>query len=206
MTEATEGTPLILASASPRRSRILTSLGVEHRVLPARVDESALPAENPLAHVERLARAKAAAVASLHPECWVLAGDTVVTVDGDLLGKPRDEDDAVAMLLRLQGRAHRVASGLALARNGRVHSGVEVTEVRFRPFHRETAQAYAASGEPMDKAGAYGIQGLGAALVEGVSGDYTAVVGLPVPLLIRLMEEAGRPYRFPDSVPGGLRP
>jgi septum formation protein len=192
---------LILASASPRRSSILTSLGLEHRVVPARVDEAAHPAENPLAHVERLARAKAAAVAPLHREAWVLAGDTVVTVDGDLLGKPRNEGEAVSMLLRLQGRAHRVASGLALAGRGELVSGVEVTEVRFRPFDQATAMAYAASGEPMDKAGAYGIQGLGAALVEGITGDYSGVVGLPVPLLIRLLAEVGRPYRFPSRVP-----
>ncbi len=197
-------TPLILASASPRRTEILSTLGLPHRVEPARVDEAPRPGEDPAAHVERLAREKAAQVAGRHPGAWVVAGDTVVTVDGGVLGKPADPEDAVAMLLALQGRPHRVASGLAVAappgkeRPGPVLlSGVEITEVRFRPFDEATARAYVATGEPMDKAGAYGIQGLGSALVMGISGDYSGVVGLPVSLLLALLERAGSPYRFP---------
>lgn len=204
---------IVLASASPRRSEILSTLGIPHRVSPADVDETPFPAEDPAAHVERLARTKAEAVAARHPGAWVLAGDTVVVVDGTVLGKPLDEAEAVTMLLRLQGRFHRVASGLALAlplersvgaspplRPGSRHlvSGVETTRVRFRSFDRAMAQDYAGTGEPLDKAGAYGIQGLGSILVEEIQGDYSNVVGLPVPLLIRLLEMGGRPYRFPD--------
>ncbi len=197
---------LILASGSPRRSEILDALGIDHQVHPAAVDEVSLAGERPEDHAERLARAKAAAVSGLHPGRWVLAGDTVVVVDGDLLGKPRDRDEAVGMLLTLQGRMHRVVSALALVRpaglengdggDGRLFSGTEITEVRFRPFERGFAEAYVDTGEPLDKAGAYGIQGKGAVLVEGIRGDYSGVVGLPVSLLVRLMEDAGRPYRF----------
>ncbi len=188
---------LVLASASPRRSEILDVLDLDHEVHPAAVDESAWPGEKPGEHVERLARAKAAGVAALRPGSWVLAGDTVVILDDRLLGKPGDPADAVAMLLQLQGRTHQVASALALVRpGGTIASGVEVTEVRFRPFGRELAEAYVDTGEPLDKAGAYGIQGKGSVLVEGIRGDYSGVVGLPVPLLVRLLEEAGRPYRF----------
>jgi septum formation protein len=190
--------PLVLASASPRRAEILETLGIPAEVHPALVDETVLPGEDPEEHAERLARAKAAAVAGLSPGRWVLAGDTVVVVDDHILGKPRDEGHAVEMLLILQGRSHRVVSALALvAPGGRVFSGVQSTEVRFRAFDEAFAQAYAATGEPMDKAGAYGIQGLGSVLVEGVDGDYSGVVGLPVPLLVQLLDEAGRSYRFP---------
>jgi septum formation protein len=195
--------PLVLASASPRRAEILETLGIPAEVHPARVDESVLPGEGPEEHAERLARGKAAAVASLVPGRWVLGGDTVVVVDDQILGKPRDEGHAVEMLLALQGRAHRVVSALALVDpGGRVFSGAQSTEVRFRPFDEAFAQAYAATGEPMDKAGAYGIQGLGSVLVEGVVGDWSGVVGLPVPLLVDLLEKAGRPYRFPGGLPG----
>jgi septum formation protein len=197
-------TPLILASASPRRAEILSTLGLPHRVEPARVDELPAPGEDPVVHAERLAREKAAEVAGRHPGAWVVAGDTVVTVDGRILGKPGDGEEAVAMLLALQGRAHQVASGLALALpvgRGRAGpallSGVEITEVRFRSFDEAMARAYVATGEPMDKAGAYGIQGLGSALVMGITGDYSGVVGLPVPLLLALLERAGSPYHFP---------
>jgi septum formation protein len=189
--------PLVLASASPRRAELLAMLGLPHEVVPVDVDEGVQPDEEPDAHVERLSRLKAEVAAGRRPGTWILAGDTVVVVDGQILGKPRDREDAVGMLLRLQGRSHSVASGLALrAPDGGVLSGAEVTEVRFRPFDRATAEAYAATGEPMDKAGAYAIQGRGSALVEGIVGDYFTVVGLPVPLLIRLLAGAGRPYRF----------
>lgn len=196
----------ILASASPRRMEILETLGIEHQVRPAQVDESPFADEPARAHVERLARDKAAAVARERPDAWVLAGDTVVTLEGEILGKPRDGEDAVRMLLYLEGRDHWVLSGLALARPAgrgpspdvrhRLLSGVEVTRVRFRSFGSATARAYADTGEALGKAGGYAIQGRGAALVESISGDYSCVVGLPVPLLVRLLEEAGRPYRF----------
>ncbi|CAN5721614.1 hypothetical protein BH23GEM11_BH23GEM11_14550 [soil metagenome] len=190
--------PILLASASPRRAEILRTLGIAHRVVPAGIDEARRPGEVPEGYVERLAREKAGAVRARHPEAWVLAGDTTVAVDDRVLEKPADAADAVQMLLALQGREHRVATGLALVGpEGMVKSGVRVTRVRFRAFDRITARNYAATGEPLDKAGAYGIQGLGAALVEGIDGDFTTVVGLSVPLLVRLFERAGRPYRFP---------
>ncbi len=189
--------PLVLASASPRRSQILATLGLVHQVQPAHIDETVTTGESPTKYAERLSRGKAAAVAGLRAGEWILAGDTVVAIGGKILGKPRDEDEAVAMLLELANRTHRVLSALALVEpGGRVRSGVQVTEVRFRAFGETFARAYAATGEPMDKAGAYGIQGKGAALVEEISGDYSGVVGLPVPLLLRLLAEAGRPYRF----------
>jgi septum formation protein len=143
-------------------------------------------------------------VAGRFREAWVLGGDTVVTVDGAILGKPVDAGDAVHMLLRLQGRSHEVVSALALVQPaGGVErdlpeplSGVEVTTVTFRPFDHFFAEAYVSTGESLDKAGAYGIQGKGSALVDHIQGDYSAVVGLPVPLLLRLLARAGVPYRF----------
>jgi septum formation protein len=191
---------LVLASASPRRSAILTELGLPHQVDPADLVEVRAPGESPEAYVERLAREKALAVAHRHPAAHVLAGDTTVALDDRILEKPVDADDAVAILLSLAGREHRVATGLALVTpEGQVHAGVEVTRVRFRAFHREEARAYVATGEPMDKAGAYGIQGLGGALVEAIEGDFSAVVGLSVPLLLRLLEEGGIPWSFPRA-------
>lgn len=195
------GAPLILASASPRRSELLTRLGMEHRVVAASLDESVLPGEAPLVHVERLAREKGATVARTHPRAWVLAGDTVVLLGDEILGKPGNRVEGVEMLMALAGREHLVATALALIApgGGDRWSGVEETRVRFRPFPRAWAEDYVATGEPMDKAGAYGIQGLGGVLVEAIEGDYTNVVGLPIPLLLRLLEGAGVPYRFPGS-------
>lgn len=189
---------IVLASASPRRADILRSLGLDFEVEFADLDESPLPEESPEAHAQRLAEAKAEHVAARRPSEWVLAGDTVVSVDGRILGKPSDAAEAVSMLLDLEGRSHEVVSALALLVPGRGRAlvGAETTAVTFRPFGRETAEAYVETGEPMDKAGAYGIQGLGAVLVEGVRGDYSGVVGLPVSLLVRLLEQAGRPFRF----------
>lgn len=190
---------LVLASASPRRADILRSLGIPFTVDVSSLPEDPLPGEAPATHARRLASEKAVAVSLRHPGALVLGGDTVVILDGDLLGKPTDTDEAEAMLLRLAGRSHDVASGLALARNGaEVAAGVEVTRVDFRAFGREEARRYVATGEPMDKAGAYGIQEMGGSLVRRVEGDYTAVVGLPVSLLVTLLEEAGAPYRFPS--------
>lgn len=190
--------PLVLASASPRRTALLSRLGIEHTVDPADVDERELPGETPEGHVRRLAATKARTVAARHPDSLVLAGDTVVVRDGAILGKPRDAEDAVEMLLSLSGRAHEVLSGLALAdpARGAVHLRIEQATVVFRDIDVPLARAYAATGEPMDKAGAYGIQGRGAALVTRVEGDYHTVVGLPVAALVSLLDEVGRPYRF----------
>lgn len=191
---------LVLASASPRRRDILRQLGLDPEVRPADVDERLLPGEDPAEHVRRLAREKAARVLESEPDALVIAGDTVVVRDGEVLGKPTDADEAVAMLLSLSGKTHQVLSGLAIAGADHAVDAVTRTSVRFRTFGQDTARGYVATGEPMDKAGAYGIQGLGAALVEGVEGDYYSIVGLPVAALLRLFERMGWRYDF-----GGLR-
>jgi septum formation protein len=196
--------PLILASGSPRRADLLHMLGIPFQIETHPVPEELLPGEEPAPHVERLARAKAEVVSRRHPHTLVLGGDTVVVSRGTILGKPRDPAHAVAMLMELSGRSHQVMSGLALLQaGGLVASGVRVTTVFFRPFGEPTARDYVATGEPMDKAGAYGIQGLGAALVDRIEGDHSNVVGLPIPLLVELLEQAGRPFRFPSG--NGMR-
>lgn len=189
--------PLVLASASPRRRLLLEQLGLRFEVAVAAVDEAVLPGETGPAHVRRLALAKARAVAARRPDALVVGGDTVVTIDGDILGKPADEPEAVAILLRLQGHEHRVETGVAVVGpSGEEAADVVGAEVRFRSFDRKLAEAYVATGEPLDKAGAYGIQGMGAALVESIRGDYFAVMGLPVSRLVVLLEEFGWSYRF----------
>lgn len=205
---------VILASASPRRADILRTLGIPFRVEVADIDESEHPGELPEALVERLARHKARAVADRLGGAFagasvpILAGDTVVALGPRILGKPTGTEDAIRMLCELSGSTHRVLSSLALLERPPrgepspdpvIRSGVQVTRVTFRLFTPAEARAYAATGEPLDKAGAYGIQGMGAALVESIEGDYSGVVGLPVPLLVRLLEERGTPYRFPPS-------
>ena len=192
----------MLASASPRRTALLTMLGLAHEVAPAEVDESLLPGEDAPAHVERLAREKAGVIAARRPEALVLGSDTVVVLDGEILGKPARRQEAVATLMRLSGRDHVVFTGLALAApGGPVHAVVSTTRVRFRDFDESTARRYVATGEPMDKAGSYGIQGLGAALIDEVDGDYFTVVGFPIPALVRVLEAAGWRYDF-----GSLEP
>jgi septum formation protein len=189
--------PVVLASASPRRRRLLEQIGLSFEVVPARVDETALPGETATAHVERLAREKAEAVAAGRSDALVIGGDTEVVLDGEPLGKPAGEAEAVETLLRLQGREHRVESGVAVVTpDGRVRTAVVGADVRFRPFDRSLAEAYAATGEPLDKAGAYGIQGRGAVLVDSIRGDYFTIMGLPVARLVRLLEELGYTYDF----------
>lgn len=179
-------------------------LGLEFDVFSADIDERLLDGEDPSGHVERLAREKASTVQVGHPNALVLAGDTVVVLDGRILGKPSDAADAEAMLMALSGRTHTVASGLALALpGGRVLSGVSHTDVSFQSFSADTARRYVATGEPLDKAGSYGIQGVGATLVGGIHGDYYTVVGLPIPLLMRLLREGGWEYGFGALVPIG---
>ena len=190
---------LILASASPRRAQLLVMLGLRFDVEPADIDETYRPGENAAAHAERLAREKAAAVARRQPGALVIGADTVVVIDEEVLGKPRDADHAVEMLLRLQGREHLVATGIAVAEGQDVRGAVETVRVRFRSFDAAAARLYARTGEPLDKAGAYGIQGYGATLVERIDGDYFAVVGLPIARLIVLLESLGWRYDF-----GGL--
>jgi septum formation protein len=188
--------PIVLASASPRRRQLLEMLRVPFRVVVPEVDERVRPGEPPDAYVRRLSRAKAEAVAAGAPGDVILAADTTVVLDGEIFGKPASAADAVAMLLRLQGRTHEVFTGVAVARDAELAQAVDVSRVTFRPADRPTLEAYAATGEPLDKAGGYAIQGLGAPLVERVEGDFFGVMGLPVRLALDLLERFGRRYRF----------
>ena len=185
------GRRLVLASASPRRAEILRAVGWEFEVEAADIDETPRAGETPGDYVERLAREKAAAVASRRLFGVVLGADTVVVAGGEILGKPRDEGDARRMLRLLAGRRHEVLTGAALVRaeDSRAVVAHERTLVRFAPMTDEEIVWYAATGEPSDKAGAYGVQGRAALFIEGVEGDYWNVVGLPVRLLYRLARE-----------------
>jgi septum formation protein len=182
---------LILASASPRRKEILLALGLDFESRPAEVEEGVRPGESAFDAAERLAREKAAAVATPEGDALVVAADTLVVLDGEALGKPRDRREAEAMLRRLQGRRHQVVTGVAVAAGGKLFSGRETTTVVFAPMSEEEIRAYAATGEPRDKAGAYAVQGIGGLFVERVEGSPSNVVGLPVRLLARLLAEAG---------------
>lgn len=185
---------VILASQSPRRRELLTLVGIEHEVRPADIDETYLTGETPRAHAERLAREKARVIA--RPDAVVIGSDTIVVVDGDVLGKPRDAADGARMLRRLSGRTHTVITAVAIAWQDRLVSEVEEVEVEFHELDDERIAAYLRTTEPMDKAGSYGIQGFGATIVKRVSGDYFAVMGLPLQRLVRLCERIGLRYRF----------
>jgi len=188
---------VILASASPRRRELLRLIGVDHEVRPADIDESYLPGERPDAHAERLARGKAEAIASVAgADAVTIGSDTIVVVDGDVLGKPRDREHAGQMLRRLSGRSHVVMTGVAVSWCGKTLSGVEQVDVTFRALSDDEIERYIDTGEPMDKAGAYGIQGFGATIVERVDGDYFAVMGLALNRLTGLLREAGLRYDF----------
>jgi len=184
---------LILASGSPRRRALLDLLGVPFRVVPSEVEEKLSPKERPADFVRRLALRKAGEVARDNPDAWTLGADTIVVLDGEVLGKPADEADALAMLVKLSGREHIVYTGVALVHreSGYAKSGCETTRVTFRAFSAEEAQAYVKTGEPMDKAGAYGAQAVGTLLIEKIEGSYTNVVGLPLTMVIDLLDEAG---------------
>jgi septum formation protein len=181
---------LVLASASPRRSAILRSLGVPFQVIEPAVDETPLPGEDAARAAERLARAKAASVA-VGRSLPVLAADTLVVCDGELLGKPRSAGEARAMLGRLSGRRHEVVTGVCVAKDGVLLSGVERTEVAFAPMTEAEIAWYVGTGEPMDKAGGYHIDGRGALFVTAVSGSPSNVAGLPVRLALELLRRAG---------------
>ncbi len=191
---------VILASASPRRRELLSLIGIAHEVWPADIDESAFPDEAPAAHTERLARAKAHTLAERHPHAVVIAADTIVVVAGDILGKPRDEAQAAEMLRRLSGREHTVYTAIAVALDARTESAVESVGVTFRSLTDAEIADYIATREPMDKAGAYGIQGYGATIVERVDGDYFSVMGLGLRRLVELLERVGVRYAFDKGV------
>ncbi|HET7372524.1 MAG TPA: Maf family protein [Gemmatimonadaceae bacterium] len=185
---------VILASASPRRRELLRLIGIEHEVRPADIDERYLPDESPAAHAERLAREKASAIDE--DGAVTIGSDTIVVVDGDVLGKPRDRAHAHEMLKRLSGRSHVVMTGVAVRWQGRVASGLEQVGVTFRALGDDEIERYIDTGEPMDKAGAYGIQGFGATIVERVDGDYFAVMGLALNRLVGLCRSLGLDYSF----------
>src|SRR3954453_6383856 len=184
--------PLTLASASPRRRQLLEMLGIPVRVVPSNIPEVRRPVETPIDYVERLAREKAMSV----PGSLVLGADTTVVLRDEVLEKPVDPPDALRMLKKLQGRMHQVVTSVALVADETVHQATDITNVVFRRLDQEFLEAYVATGEPMDKAGAYGIQGYGAALVERIDGDFFSVMGLPIRLVLNLMREAGWEYRF----------
>jgi septum formation protein len=191
---------VVLASSSPRRRELLTLIGVPHTVSPADIDETPFAGEQPRPHAERLAREKATVVARREPNAVVIAADTIVVVDGDILGKPRDEAEAGIMLRRLSGRQHVVLTAVAVARDGVIVSGVESVDVTFRVLSEMDITRYIATREPMDKAGAYGIQGFGATIVTSIDGDYFAVMGLALGLMVRLMARVGVEYRFGEII------
>ena len=197
---------LILASQSPRRAELLRNAGISFEVRPAEVDERPRSSEPPLDYVKRLAKEKALAVlATASPDALVLGADTTVVVDGEVLGKPIDAADARRMLSRLSGRTHEVMTGVCLARRRAVGSGtacgvdcdvecdvdVEVTQVEFARLNEEEIAAYVATGEPMDKAGAYAIQGRASRWIPSIRGCYFNVVGLPVARVCAMLQRAG---------------
>lgn len=187
------GTRIILASASPRRAELLASIGAVFEVAPSRVDERPHTNEALQDYTIRLARAKAMAVAAGRQSGLIVGADTVVAVDGEMLGKPVDESDARRMLRQLSGRWHEVVTALAVydPRNDRGAEGFAITAVRFAVLSEEEIDWYVGTGEALDKAGAYGIQGRASIFVEEIAGNYHNVMGLPLPLLYRLVRDLG---------------
>ena len=184
---------VVLASASPRRQQFMRELGLRFTVATASIDETPVAHEMPEAFALRMAEEKARAVASLFPDDWIVAGDTVVCLDGSILGKPADAEEASSMLMALSGRTHVVRTGICL-----YHKTERVCEkkcvssdVHFARLSPELIKAYVATGEPLDKAGGYGIQGMGSVLVKEISGSYTNIVGLPLFELLELLQNHG---------------
>jgi septum formation protein len=189
---------LILASQSPRRRQLLAALGLTFALDAADVDETPLPGEDPAALACRLCRAKAAAVAGRHPGAIVLAADTMVALDGMLLGKPADEFEATAMLRRLRGRTHQVYTAVCVAHGGSLASRLSISDVTMRPYSDEEIARYVATGDPLDKAGAYAIQHPAFAPVAAWEGCYAGIMGLPLRLAGEMLAEAG------PKVPGDV--
>lgn len=193
--------PLVLASASPRRSEILTTLGIAFEVRPSGADEARHEGEAPAVYVRRVAGAKAIEIASACDEgTWVLGADTIVVVDGEVLGKPGDDASASRGMLRmLAGRWHEVTTGVALCRAGEglVRTIAVTTRVKFRPLAYEVVERYVATGEGKDKAGGYAVQGMGSGLVAAIEGSYSNVVGLPAAETVQLLEAHGAVAEWP---------
>ncbi|MFC3860213.1 Maf family nucleotide pyrophosphatase [Deinococcus antarcticus] len=181
---------MILASGSPRRRELLTNLGVTFEVVVSGEDEDS-PETNPEKLAGDLGLLKARSVANLHPDAVVIAADTVVAAGEELLAKPADAAENAAFIRKLAGRTHQVFTGVTVISPSGTFSGVERTDVEFRPLTEQEVQFYAASGEGLDKAGGYGIQGVGMGLVSRVNGDYSNIVGFPLALVMRLLRRAG---------------
>lgn len=187
---------IVLASSSPRRRELLTLIGLEHVVVPADIDETMHAGEEPAEHAQRLAVEKAGAVAVRHPDAVVIGADTVVVLDGRVLGKPPSLDASREMMHALSGRTHTVVTAVAVYYDGDTLHAAEEVAVTFRKLTEVEIDAYVATREGMDKAGAYGIQGFGATIVERIEGDFFAVMGLPLVRLTRLLHQAGLRYNF----------
>jgi len=184
---------LILASESPRRSEMLKQMGFDFDVIPSRVEERPVPRETPQDHVIRLAEAKAADVGKQYPDRWIIAADTVVAINGSILGKPREAGEAIEMLSLLSGREHAVLTGFSVRHFEKGKTGHQAvrTSVRIKTLLPAEMKWYVRTGEPFDKAGGYAIQGLAAAFVERIEGSYSGVVGLPLFETARLLQDSG---------------
>jgi len=192
----------VLASSSPRRRDMLERMGLVFDIFPAVVDETPLPGGEPAEEAVRIAREKAAwSAGRVEPGRWVLAADTIVVVDGEVLLKPRDAEDAARMLRKISGRRHRVITGWCLikAPDEVAYSRYSESEVNIRPLDEATIRGYVNTGEPMDKAGSYAVQGIGAFMVREINGSYTNVVGLPLCEVIEALEEVGAARLFGDD-------
>jgi septum formation protein len=183
----------ILASSSPRRRELLTSIGLTFEVMPSDIPEIHQPGESPEEYVARLSRGKAAVIADKHPEAWIIAADTTVLLGDELLEKPADADDAKRMLATISGKTHTVYTGVTLQNTARGWHDTRVaeTEVRMLPLDERDIAWYVSTGEPLDKAGAYAAQGIGAVFIDSIHGSYTNVVGLPLALLFQMLRRAG---------------
>jgi septum formation protein len=182
---------IVLASASPRRQELLRQVGLTFRVVPSQVDEQVAEPMQPADLVKYLALAKARDVAQREPGALIIGSDTIVVVDDRVLGKPQNRADAIDMLGSLSGRSHQVMTGIALVEGSRELVDYEVTTVQFRPLNQGEIGRYVDSGEPMDKAGAYGIQGRAAAMISAIAGDYFTVVGLPLSRTVQMLAQFG---------------
>jgi len=187
------GNRLILASKSPRRYELLKQVGLEFDVIPSRMEEDFVKGESPKKHVLRLAEAKALDVGNQYPDRWVVAADTIVYVDHSILGKPKSREEAKKMLRRLSGKEHRVLTGVSVRhlKKGKSECETVETAVRVKTLSQAEMDWYVRTGEPFDKAGGYGIQGIGSFMIESINGSYTNVVGLPLCELIQMLIRLG---------------
>jgi len=185
--------PFVLASFSPRRRQLLKMLGLNFEVIPANVREDVLDGESPREHAARLATAKAIAVGKTVPNCWIIGADTIVVIDGVILGKPKSEEDAFLMLQKLSGREHNVVTGFCVYHHNTNQSrnGVITSLVTIKKLDTSEIKAYIKTGEPFDKAGAYAIQGIGMFMIKKISGSHTNVIGLPVCEVIDTLKSVG---------------